>query len=43
LEQNFIQEGGLREAMTRVRLQHRNQPKNQQNKSQKADKPNNKA
>jgi four helix bundle suffix protein len=27
-EQNFIKEGGLREAMTRVRLQQRNQPRN---------------
>ncbi|MBL8204478.1 MAG: four helix bundle protein [Blastocatellia bacterium] len=26
-EQDFIKEGGLREKMTRVRLQHRNQPK----------------
>lgn len=27
-EQNFIKEGGLREAMTRVRLQQRNRPRN---------------
>jgi four helix bundle suffix protein len=26
LEQDFIQEGGLRERMTRVRLQQRNRP-----------------
>jgi four helix bundle suffix protein len=30
-EQNFIKEGGLREAMTRVRLQQRNQPRNKKN------------
>jgi four helix bundle suffix protein len=28
LEQNFIKEGGLRERMTRVRLQYRNKPEN---------------
>jgi four helix bundle suffix protein len=31
-EQNFIKEGGLREAMTRVPLQQRNQPRNKKNR-----------
>jgi four helix bundle suffix protein len=38
LEQDFIEQGGLREAMTRVRLQQRNQ----ENKPRKSDKPKNK-
>jgi four helix bundle suffix protein len=36
-EQNFIQEGGLREAMTRVRLQQRNQQKGNPRKPNKPD------
>jgi four helix bundle suffix protein len=33
LEQDFIKEGGLRERMTRVRLQYRNKPEHQKNKT----------
>jgi four helix bundle suffix protein len=36
-EQNFIKEGGLREAMTRVRLQQRNQQKSNARKPNKPD------
>lgn len=42
LEQDFIKEGGLRERMTRVRLQHRNRPANQKTFPKKPDKPSNK-
>jgi four helix bundle suffix protein len=41
-EQDFIKEGGMRERMTRVRLQHRNKPKNQKINPRKPDKPNDK-
>ena len=40
LEQNFIKEGGLREAMTRVRLQHRNQGGNWKTNPRKPGNPN---
>ena len=36
-EQDFIKEGGLREKMTRVRLQHRNQPDKQKSNPWKPD------
>jgi four helix bundle suffix protein len=35
LEQDFVKEGGLRERMTRARLQHRNRPKREGGTGQK--------
>ncbi|MDQ3010189.1 MAG: four helix bundle suffix domain-containing protein [Acidobacteriota bacterium] len=40
-EQDFIKEGGMRERMTRVRLQNRNKPETQKSKTKKPGKPGN--